>query len=104
MSWQTRNNFPKKLVKCFPFERNNKIIYSTRYDPKNENKSGIFEYDAKNDKHKPLKLWKNTNYYPEDYTLIYNKTQDEIIFVGAKNVKKNNDEYKKIIFIYKRIF
>ena len=81
------------------FEKNerNTVIYGTTYDTDNQDKSGIFEYDIKNDTHKIIKLWKTMNVYPGGYVTIYNKTEDKMIFVGGGDAQSNYKLYDYIM-------
>eukprot|EP01084_Bolivina_argentea_P059253 108164_1 len=74
------------------------LIYSTRYEIENPDITGIISYNFQTGEHSPIELWYNSTYFPRWNTLIFNKSKDEIIFVGGANVNKNNKEYTLIAF------
>lgn len=99
-SWQPVGDFPTASVQRLPFQRHieeNKILYTTRFEPHNADKCGIFEYDLESKENKPLKLWTECEYYPRWDVTIYNETDDTILFVGGANVKNHHHRYELLV-------
>ena len=98
--WQPVGDFPTASVQRLPFQRHleeNKILYTTRYEPHNQDKCGIFEYDLESKENRALKLWKDVDYFPRWDVTIYNETDDTIIFVGGANVKNHHHRYELLV-------
>ena len=75
------------------------IIYATRYQPGNEDKSGIFEYDPITSTHSTLKLWADCNYFPRWHLMVYSPIRDTAIIVGGGNVNDNLKLYDQIALL-----
>eukprot|EP01084_Bolivina_argentea_P098475 176981_1 len=105
--WHPNGDFPTASVQRLPFQRisseslannnNNKIFYSTRYEPHNSDKCGIFSYDVTDGSNTAIVLWKDIDYYPRWDVTTYNETDDTIIFVGGANVKNHHHRYQLLV-------
>ena len=85
------------MIKMFYID-NIQIIYTTRYELDNKDKTGIIAYDLEKGNHIYLKLWRDTDYYPRWMISEYDPIRNQIIFAGGCNVNKDNANYKKMAF------
>eukprot|EP01083_Nonionella_stella_P008898 25779_1 len=98
--WHPFGEFPTASVQRLPFQRGedeNKILYTTRYEPANAEKCGIFEYNLDTKENRAIQLWRDIDYYPRWDVSVYNETDDTIIFVGGANVRNHHHRYDLLV-------
>mmetsp|Transcript_44700 Transcript_44700/g.74004 ORF Transcript_44700/g.74004 Transcript_44700/m.74004 type:complete len:477 (-) Transcript_44700:163-1593(-) len=98
--WQAPGEFPTSSIQRLPFQREHcehKIYYTTRFEPRSVDQSGIFEYDLNTKENRALKLWKDVDYYPRWDFSLYSATHDQIFFLGGANVQKHHHRYELLV-------